>query len=455
MTHGDMFIEREESRSNLWLFMIFITAVLALLINILSLSYGHNDVAPSLFYIPVVISAYWYPNRGPIFAGVISVVYMGLVYYFLGTDAAMLITSSFICYVLIGVSVIVSSLASHMRRNEVKYRGLFNNSQAGVGLIDFSGMSIREVNPRFASMLGYSEQDLAHIPFGDLFVDAEKKEIFFRTLQSSGSIETFEARFRSQKGGDRWMLISAGMLPDNQFVATIIDITDRKNAELALQIRDHAISSSLHAIALLDLNFRITYVNPSLLRLMDYPLEKDLIGKNTGNLVSPGGNFEILKDAVQRKGSWFGEIALQKSNKSSFSVLLWMNMVKDESGSPVCIMASFFDITERKQMEIARKKALGQIGKNIEQFAILGDNIRNPLAVIVGLSSMAPGEITEKIILQAREIDHIVTQLDKAWIESEKIRDFIEKNYLTGPVDTVVPKDEVFRDEPSGKTGRS
>jgi predicted methyltransferase len=132
-----------------------------------------------------------------------------------------------------------------------------------------------------------------------------------------------------------------------------------------------------------------------------------------------------------------------------------MHMVKDESGSPVCIMASFIDITEWKQMEIARKKALGQIGKNIEQFAILGDNIRNPLAVIVGLSSMAPGEITEKIILQAREIDRIVTQLDKAWIESEKIRNFIEKNCTACPGDAVALKDEGFRDETPGKVGRS
>src|SRR5512133_1695280 len=95
-----MYGEREESLSNLWLFIVINTTVLALLINILSLYNGHNDVAPNLFYIPVVIAAYWYPNRGPIFAFIISAAYMGLVYHFLGSDAAMLITSSIICYVL-------------------------------------------------------------------------------------------------------------------------------------------------------------------------------------------------------------------------------------------------------------------------------------------------------------------------------------------------------------------
>jgi signal transduction histidine kinase len=95
-------------------------------------------------------------------------------------------------------------------------------------------------------------------------------------------------------------------------------------------------------------------------------------------------------------------------------------------------MASFIDITDRKQMESVKRQALEQIEKNIEQFAILGDHIRNPLAVIVGLSSLAPGDVSDKIILQAREIDRIVTQLDMGWIESEKVREFIKRYYMVG-----------------------
>ena len=91
-------------------------------------------------------------------------------------------------------------------------------------------------------------------------------------------------------------------------------------------------------------------------------------------------------------------------------MLLWVNLVKNDKDNPVCVMASFIDITDRKRMEAVKRKALEQIEKNIEQFAILGDHIRNPLAVIVGLSSLTPCDVTDKIILQAREIDRIVTQ---------------------------------------------
>jgi PAS domain S-box-containing protein len=435
MTGTNIFVEREESLVNLWLFIVINTTILALLINILSLYYGNNDVAPNLFYIPVVIAAYWYPNRGPIFAAIISIAYMALVYIFLGGAIATLISSSVICYVLIGVSVVVSSLATHMRSNEVKYRGIFNHSEAGIGLVNSSNLSILEVNKRFAEMLGYTSEELPKLSFADLWLDTATKETFFKQLNLHGNVENLETRFRSRTEGERWVLISAGKLPDNQFVCTLVDITLRKKAEEALLIKDHAISSSINAIAILDLDFNITYVNRSLLRMMEYYHEQEFVGKNSRQFFSSEQAFDEIREMLPKKGSWFGEIVLIKYNKSPFFVLIWMNMVKDETGKPICIMASFIDISDRKQMEIVKREALEQIEHNIEQFAILGDHIRNPLAVIMGLSSLAPGDISDKIILQAREIDRIITQLDMGWIESEKVRDFIKRYYMVGTSD--------------------
>jgi PAS domain S-box-containing protein len=452
MTEVPLYVEREESISNLWLFIVINTTVLALLVNILSLHYGQNDVAPNLFYIPVVIAAYWYPHRGPIFAIIISFAYMALVYFFLSGNIAMLIASSVICYVMIGVSVVVSSLATHMRRNEVKYRSLFNHSEAGVGLVDLTTLRIKEVNNRFASILGYTKEEILQIPFGDFFLDAEKNDIFFNQLDLARNIENFEARFHSQPGESRWVLISAGAMPENQFVVNIIDITDRKQAELALLIKDHAISSSINAIAILDLDFNITYVNQSFLRMVDYHDEKEVIGRNTADFISSPKRFATIKDAINKNVSWFGEITFLKHTKKPFYTLLWMNKVVDDSGNPICILASFIDITDRKQTEVVKRRALEQIEKNIEQFATLGDHIRNPLAVIVGLSSLAPGDLTDKIILQAREIDRIITQLDIGWIESDMVRDFIKKYYMVGTQDDNTVDEEFVMDEDAGQT---
>jgi sensor domain CHASE-containing protein len=68
-----------------------------------------------------------------------------------------------------------------------------------------------------------------------------------------------------------------------------------------------------------------------------------------------------------------------------------------------------------------------QLEKNIEQFAILGDHIRNPLTVIIGLAGLDETEISRKIIEQAKIIDNIINKLDSGWIESEKIKTYLRK----------------------------
>jgi PAS domain S-box-containing protein len=87
------------------------------------------------------------------------------------------------------------------------------------------------------------------------------------------------------------------------------------------------------------------------------------------------------------------------------------------------------EIFQRKLIEVQKREAYEQIEKNIEQFAILGDHIRNPLAVIVGLADLTGGTASEKILQQAKAIDRIIDQLDRGWIESEKVREFLRRYY--------------------------
>ncbi|MFZ1898354.1 PAS domain S-box protein [Methanoregula sp.] len=424
--------EREESLEDLWLFIIVNTTILALLVNILALHYGTTMVATNLLYIPIVITAYWYPHQGVTYAAVVSALYIGFVVVITGGAPGDLVAAIVTCIVVMGVAAVVTSLALHMRRNEVKYRGIFNHSEAGIGLVNSSDRMIKEVNRRFADTLGYTPAEVESVPFPRIWSDEADRERFFQILASKGNVENFETRFLTKTGMPRWVLLSAGMLTDEQFVCTIVDITTRKQAEEALIIRDHAISSSINAIAIMDLDFAITYVNHSLVAMMNYPDPQEFSHKYLWDYVVSKEGVEVIKDALQRNHSWFGEILLNKADQTPFYIQLWINLVKNETGNPVCIMASFIDITDKKQNESVKRKALEQIEKNIEQFAILGDHIRNPLAVIVGLSSLVPGDVTDKIILQAREIDRIVTQLDQGWIESEKVREFIKRYYMVG-----------------------
>ena len=85
------------------------------------------------------------------------------------------------------------------------------------------------------------------------------------------------------------------------------------------------------------------------------------------------------------------------------------------------------DVAEERRREREQVDSLRQIQKNMEQFQILNDQIRNPVQVIIGLADLEGGEFSHQIILQAREIDQIVRQLDVGWLESAKVSSYLRR----------------------------
>jgi two-component system response regulator len=80
------------------------------------------------------------------------------------------------------------------------------------------------------------------------------------------------------------------------------------------------------------------------------------------------------------------------------------------------------------ELDELKRKAYEQIEHNIEQYAILIDHIRNPLAAIIGIAEMEmKNETAAKIIEQARRIEEVLVRLDKGWLKSEQIRKFLRE----------------------------
>lgn len=107
----------------------------------------------------------------------------------------------------------------------------------------------------------------------------------------------------------------------------------------------------------------------------------------------------------------------------------------DQGNQSICLYG--LDITDSVEMEELKKFAFTQIEKNIEQFAILGDQLRNPLTAIIGLCDLLDDrETAAKIQARATEIDDLITRIDHGWIDSEKVRNIIRKYYDIGAAGT-------------------
>lgn len=90
---------------------------------------------------------------------------------------------------------------------------------------------------------------------------------------------------------------------------------------------------------------------------------------------------------------------------------------------------ALWEIISRKRADQEIQKAIAQISENMEQMATLNDTIRNPLSVIAAISEMVSPAYSQDLIEAVHAINAMVTLLDKGWVHSEKVRNFLIKHY--------------------------
>jgi two-component system response regulator len=86
-------------------------------------------------------------------------------------------------------------------------------------------------------------------------------------------------------------------------------------------------------------------------------------------------------------------------------------------------------LISRIELEEQKSKAYEQLVKNIENYAILIDHIRNPLAVISGIAELFVEdiEIKRSIMGEIKRIEDVIQKLDEGWLESEVIAKFLKR----------------------------
>lgn len=97
------------------------------------------------------------------------------------------------------------------------------------------------------------------------------------------------------------------------------------------------------------------------------------------------------------------------------------------------------DITQKTVIDEIRRDVFFQLNRNMEQFAILNDHIRNPLQALSGIIELKDPQLGDEIRPLIDEINMIVRKLDIGWLESEKVRSMIKRHYGV----SVLDKDEM------------
>jgi len=183
------------------------------------------------------------------------------------------------------------------------------------------------------------------------------------------STKPINYQYRIKKNDGTWMYWIDHALPQldkfglpYKWIGVCTDITDRKNAEEALQKNNEMLSKYLDSAAelvlSLDLEGKITLLNTSGHRLLGYK-KGELVGKNWFNICVPESNIKEVKKVFKKLmlGQFENvdqyENNIIRKNGSQLTILWHNTLLKDDNGTLSGLLSTGENITQRKQTEVA------------------------------------------------------------------------------------------------------
>ncbi len=267
-------------------------------------------------------------------------------------------------------------------RNEVERRRLFiEHSRDGIVIID-QEHRVREANPCFAEMLGYTSEELLQLHTWDFEATFSEQQIRANFSNLRHVHHIFETRHR-RKGGaiyDVEVSISGVHWAGQNLVFCVCrDITQRKQAEMALAesraLLQTIIDTSPVRIFWKDRALRYLGCNPVFAKDAGAIHPSDLIGKDDFQLGWKEQAELYRADDQQILDSGLPKPAYEEKQTTPDGQCIWLRTSKtplrDKAGAIIGVLGIYEDITAGKQAQEALRRseanlqhaqAVGQVG---------------------------------------------------------------------------------------------
>ncbi|MEA3324052.1 MAG: PAS domain-containing protein [Euryarchaeota archaeon] len=229
-----------------------------------------------------------------------------------------------------------------------------------LAMFDRKGI-ILDVNDAMSRITGRSVDELIGTPFADHFTDPEKAYKGAMLTFETGEVRDCELVMKARDGTETVVSYNVSVYRDQTgnvvgAFAAARDITERKNAEIALRESkaelDLIFRIAADAMCVIDADYNIIKVNKTFIRMAGMDEDK-IIGKKCYDVFN--GALCHSKDCPlerMKKGEQFAEHESVKKRSDGKVIPVIVNAARlDRDGKFVGIVEDFKDITERKQAE--------------------------------------------------------------------------------------------------------
>ncbi|UBF24031.1 PAS domain S-box protein [Kovacikia minuta CCNUW1] len=138
-----------------------------------------------------------------------------------------------------------------LQRSEAKFRTIFENSQVGIFRTRLCDGLVLDANQRFADLFGFNlpEEIIGLEHTTGYYVDPNVRQHAIELLKRDGEVRSFEIQMRKRDGTPFWGLYSGYLNATDEYIEGVVaDISDRKQAEVALQASEAELRSLFAAI---------------------------------------------------------------------------------------------------------------------------------------------------------------------------------------------------------------
>ncbi|RPH51772.1 MAG: PAS domain S-box protein [Desulfobacteraceae bacterium] len=289
--------------------------------------------------------------------------------------------------------------------SEDRYRSIVENSNQGIVVVDES-YRLEYVNDKICQLLGYSRNEMIGQNFR-MHIDQSCSELVQKNclLRQSGDSapNSYEACIIRKDGAKLFVEISSSIVlsltGEKRTVAQLLDITDRKKAEIALRESEAKYRSILENIEEVfyevDLKGNITYVNDAAEKLLGYPAE-ELMGLNNRTYTTP--------ETAKRMYGVFNRVYLtgEPAKINDYEIItkeggiklleISTFLVMDQDGNKTGFRGLIRDVSERIRAEKEKKKLEAQFyqAQKMEAIGTLAGGIAHDLNnILMGIQGNA------------------------------------------------------------------
>jgi len=312
-----------------------------------------------------------------------------------------------------------------LAESERRFRELANLLPQIVFEIDEQGNLLFANRMTFAA-IGYTEDDL-RIGLNAFHMlareDHDRARKRMQRILSGEELRGDEYTVQRKDGSTFPALVNAApIMRGNKPVGLrgiVIDITERKRAEQELRSArerlEHVITSNPAVIITgkprADLSdYNVTYMSDRIVEMLGFEPQQ-FIGHPEfwDSRVHPDDlrRYPTEVPELWRKGHCTFEYRFLHKDGTYRWVREEAKVIRDAAGSPVEVIGYWTDATEQKRMEeaLVRSQRLAAIG---ETAAIVGHDLRNPLAAIAGATYLLRKQAADKIDDNGREALRII-----------------------------------------------